>query len=177
MDPENGGTAHESRDGVSFLTTSMRSYWLMKSEPGEVSVDDALAAPNATVPWTGVRNYQARNFMRDAMQVGDGVLFYHSSCAEPGIVGIAQVASGVRTDPTQFDPASPYFDAASKPASPRWLLVDVQVLHKTRNLTLPEMRADATLADLQVLKKGNRLSITPVEPQHWQAILQRLGAD
>ena len=153
----------------------MKNYWLMKSEPSEVSVDDALAAPNATVPWTGVRNYQARNFMRDAMQVGDGVLFYHSSCAEPGIVGIAQVASNAHTDPTQFDPASPYFDAASKPASPRWLLVDVQVLHKTRNLGLPELRADAALQDLIVLKKGNRLSITPVEPRHWQHILRRVG--
>ncbi len=153
----------------------MKTYWLMKSEPSEVSVDDALAAPNATVPWTGVRNYQARNFMRDAMQVGDGVLFYHSSCAEPGIVGIAQVASAAHTDPTQFDPASPYFDAASKPESPRWLLVDVQVLRKTRNLTLPELRTDAALQDLVVLKKGNRLSITPVEPQHWRHILQCFG--
>ena len=148
----------------------------MKSEPSEVSVDDALAAPNATVPWTGVRNYQARNFMRDAMQIGDGVLFYHSSCAEPGIVGIARVASGAYTDPTQFDAASPYFDAASKPESPRWLLVDVQVLHKTRNITLPELRSAPELADLLVLKKGNRLSITPVEPHHWQAILQRVHA-
>jgi predicted RNA-binding protein with PUA-like domain len=153
----------------------MKKYWLMKSEPSEVSVDDALAAPNATVAWTGVRNYQARNFMRDAMQVGDGVLFYHSSCAEPGIVGIAQVASKAYTDPTQFEADSPYFDAASKPDTPRWLLVDVQVLHKTRNLTLPELRADAELQDLVVLKKGNRLSITPVEPQHWHTILQRLG--
>ncbi len=152
----------------------MPNYWLMKSEPSEVSVDDALAAPNATVPWTGVRNYQARNFMRDAMQVGDGVLFYHSSCAEPGIVGIARVVSGAYADPTQFDASSPYFDAASKPEAPRWLLVDVQVLRKTRNLTLPELRADAELADLLVLKKGNRLSITPVEAQHWQAIVQRL---
>ncbi len=153
----------------------MKKYWLMKSEPSEVSVDDALAAPNATVAWTGVRNYQARNFMRDAMQVGDGVLFYHSSCAEPGIVGIAQVASTAYTDPTQFEATSPYFDAASKPDSPRWLLVDVQVLHKTRNLTLPELRADAQLQDMVVLKKGNRLSITPVEPQHWRVIVQRLG--
>ena len=152
----------------------MTHYWLMKSEPGEVSVDDALAAPDATVPWTGVRNYQARNFMRDAMQVGDGVLFYHSSCAEPGIVGIARVASGAHTDPTQFDPASPYFDAASKPHAPRWLLVDVQVLHKTHNFTLPELRADAQLADLLVLKKGNRLSITPVQPHHWRVITQQL---
>jgi predicted RNA-binding protein with PUA-like domain len=155
----------------------MTNYWLMKSEPSEVSVDDALAAPQATVAWTGVRNYQARNFMRDAMQVGDGVLFYHSSCAEPGIVGIARVATTAHTDPTQFEPESPYFDPASKPESPRWLLVDVQVTHKTRNLTLPELRADAVLADLLVLKKGSRLSITPVVPQHWQAILQRLGVE
>jgi len=154
----------------------MPHYWLMKSEPSEVSVDDALAAPNATVAWTGVRNYQARNFMRDAMQVGDGVLFYHSSCAEPGIVGIARVASGAYTDPTQFEADSPYFDAASKPEAPRWLLVDVQVLRKTRNLTLPELRAAPELADLLVLKKGNRLSITPVEPRHWQAILERVHA-
>lgn len=152
----------------------MPHYWLMKSEPSEVSVDDALVAPNATVPWTGVRNYQARNFMRDAMQVGDGVLFYHSSCAEPGIVGVARVASGAYTDPTQFEPDSPYFDPASKPDAPRWLLVDVQVLRKTRNLTLPELRAAPELADLLVLKKGNRLSITPVEEAHWQAILRRL---
>jgi predicted RNA-binding protein with PUA-like domain len=152
----------------------MTRYWLMKSEPSEVSVDDALAAPNATVPWTGVRNYQARNFMRDAMQVDDGVLFYHSSCAEPGIVGIARVASSAYTDPTQFDPTSPYFDIASKPDAPRWLLVDVQVLRKTRNLTLPQLRADADLQDLLVLKKGNRLSITPVEPAHWHTLTQRL---
>jgi predicted RNA-binding protein with PUA-like domain len=109
------------------------------------------------------------------MQVGDGVLFYHSSCAEPGIVGIARVASGAYTDPTQFDSTSHYFDAASKPEAPRWILVDVQVLHKTRNLTLPALRADTALQDLTVLKKGNRLSITPVEPAHWQHILDQLG--
>ena len=153
----------------------MQHYWLMKSEPGEVSVDDALAAPQSTVPWTGVRNYQARNFMRDTMRIGDGVLFYHSSCAEPGIVGIARVASTAYPDPTQFDPASPYFDAASRPEAPRWLLVDVQVQYKTRNFTLPELRADPALAELRVLQKGNRLSITPVEPRHWQHILKRLG--
>lgn len=149
-------------------------YWLMKSEPDEVSVDDALAAPKATVPWTGVRNYQARNFMRDGMRVGDGVLFYHSSCAEPGIVGVARVASTPYPDPTQFDRKSPYYDPAAKPESPRWLLVDVQVLRKTRNLTLPELRADPQLEDLVVLRKGNRLSITPVEPKHWKRILERL---
>jgi predicted RNA-binding protein with PUA-like domain len=152
----------------------MTSYWLMKSEPEECSVDDALAAPKATVPWVGVRNYQARNFMRDGMRVGDGVLFYHSSCAEPGIVGIAQVASTPYPDPTQFDPKSPYYDAKSKPDEPRWLLVDVQVLRKTRNLTLPELRANKALQDLVVLRKGNRLSITPVEPKHWRIISELL---
>jgi predicted RNA-binding protein with PUA-like domain len=152
------------------------NYWLMKSEPDEVSVDDALAAPDATVPWTGVRGYQARNFMRDGMRVDDGVLFYHSSCAEPGIVGIARVASTAYPDPTQFDPKSPYHDPASKREAPRWLLVDVQVLKKTRNLTLAELRADPELQDMIVLKKGNRLSITPVEPRHWQHILKKLGA-
>ena len=152
----------------------MTSYWLMKSEPSECSVDDALAAPGATVPWVGVRNYQARNFMRDGMTVGDGVLFYHSSCAEPGIVGIARVASAAYPDPTQFDAKSPYYDAKSKPREPRWLLVDVQVLRKTRNLALPELRANEHLQDLLVLRKGNRLSITPVEARHWRIIMKRL---
>ena len=153
------------------------NYWLMKSEPAECSVDDALAAPNATVPWVGVRNYQARNFMRDAMRVDDGVLFYHSSCAEPGIAGIARVASTPYPDPTQFDPKSPYHDPASKREEPRWQLVDVQVLRKIPNLTLPEMRARPGLAEMLVLKKGNRLSITPVEARHWRLILKRLDAD
>jgi predicted RNA-binding protein with PUA-like domain len=147
------------------------NYWLMKSEPDEVSVDDAVAAPRSTVPWTGVRSYQARNFMRDQMQVGDGVLFYHSSCAEPGIVGIARVASAAYPDPTQFDRKSPYYDAASKKDAPRWLLVDVQVQRKTRNLTLAELRATPGLEDLVVLRKGNRLSITPVDPKHWRQIV------
>ena len=149
----------------------MTSYWLMKSEPEECSVDDALAAPDATGPWVGVRNYQARNFMRDAMRVDDGVLFYHSSCAEPGIVGIARVASVPYADPTQFDPESPYYDPASKREAPRWLLVDVQVLRKIPNLTLPTLRARPELTELLVLRKGNRLSITPVEARHWQAIV------
>jgi predicted RNA-binding protein with PUA-like domain len=147
-----------------------QQYWLMKSEPDDVSVDDALAAPKSTVPWTGVRNYQARNFMRDVMRIGDGVLFYHSSCAEPGIVGIARVASTPYPDPTQFDRKSPYYDGASRPESPRWMLVDVQVVEKTRNLTLTEMRTLPELQDMLVLKKGNRLSITPVEPRHWKHI-------
>jgi len=147
----------------------------MKSEPDEVSIDDALAAPDATVAWTGVRNYQARNFMRDGMKVGDGVLFYHSSCPEPGIAGIARVASGIKPDPTQFDAKSPYYDAASKKDDPRWLLVDVQALRKTRLLALPELRARPELADLIVLRKGNRLSITPVEPAHWKIIEKMLA--
>ena len=154
----------------------MSGYWLMKSEPDECSIDDALAAPRATVPWTGVRNYQARNFMRDAMQVGDGVLFYHSSCAEPGIVGIARVASGARTDPTQFDAASPYYDKASRPDAPRWLLRDVQAVRKTRLLALPELRAVPALADMVLLRRGNRLSITPVAPAHWHLIVDDLLA-
>jgi predicted RNA-binding protein with PUA-like domain len=151
------------------------NYWLMKSEPDEVSVDDALGAPNAIVPWTGVRNYQARNFMRDQMRVDDGVLFYHSSCAEPGIVGIARVASTPYPDPTQFEKKSPYYDPASKREEPRWSLVDVQVLRKTRTLGLPEMRATPGLEDMVVLRKGNRLSITPVEPKHWRLIEKLLA--
>ena len=146
------------------------NYWLMKSEPEEWSVDDVIAAEKSTVPWFGVRNYQARNFMRDAMQVGDGVLFYHSSCAEPGIVGLARLASGAYPDPTQFDVQSPYFDAKSTPAAPRWLLVDVQALRKTRHLTLSELRSTPALADLLMLQKGSRLSITPVDAAHWRVI-------
>jgi predicted RNA-binding protein with PUA-like domain len=156
--------------------TRIPHYWLMKSEPEDCSIDDALAAPDATVPWTGVRNYQARNFMRDGMQVGDGVLFYHSSCAEPGVVGIARVASATRVDPTQFDPASPYFDPKSPPDKPRWLLLDVQALRKTRVLGLPEMRALPALAEMRVLQKGSRLSITPVEAAEWELITQQLLA-
>ena len=152
----------------------MTQYWLMKSEPDECSIDDAIAAPKATVPWTGVRNYQARNFMRDTMKVGDGVLFYHSSCPEPGIAGIARVASTTRPDPTQFDAKSPYFDAASKPEAPRWLLLDVQAVRKTRLIGLPELRDTPELAEMVVLKRGNRLSITPVSPEHWKFITHEL---
>ena len=121
--------------------TPMKNYWLRKAEPAEASIDDVLTMPKATVPWTGVRNYQARNFMRDAMQVGDGVLFYHSSCPEPGIAGIARVASGTRADPTQFDPESPYYAPKSPTDTPRWLLLDVQALRKTRTIGLAELRS------------------------------------
>jgi len=149
-------------------------YWLMKSEPDECSIDDALAAPQATVPWTGVRNYQARNFMRDTMRIGDGVLFYHSSCPEPGIAGLARVASTPYPDTTQFDPASPYFDAKSEAEAPRWQLVDVQALRKTRLIGLPELRAEPALADMLLLQRGSRLSITPVSAAHWRFITETL---
>src|SRR5690606_3088899 len=127
-------------------------YWLMKSEPDECSIDDLARAPRQTVPWTGVRNYQARNFMRDAMRVGDGVLFYHSSCPEPGIAGIAEVASTAYPDATQFDPHSTYFDPKSQRESPRWLHVDVKLVRKTRLLSLKEMRAAPGLAGMVVLR-------------------------
>ncbi len=149
-------------------------YWLMKSEPGEVSIDDALAAPNQTVAWTGVRNYQARNFMRDAMTVGDGVLFYHSSCAEPGIAGLAEVASTPYPDETQFDSASPYFDPKATRETPRWMLVDVRIRHKTQLLPLSELRQTPELADMLVLQKGSRLSITPVTAGEWKFICNKL---
>jgi predicted RNA-binding protein with PUA-like domain len=146
-------------------------YWLMKTEPDAFSIDQLKKV--GTEPWTGVRNYQARNFMRQ-MQPGDLVFFYHSSTAVPGIAGLAKVASPPYPDPTQFDRKSPYFDPASKKEEPRWLLVDVQVLRKTRNLTLPELRGDPELQDLVILRKGNRLSITPVEPRHWKRVLKLL---
>ncbi len=149
-------------------------YWLMKSEPDEASIDDALAASGQTLAWVGVRNYQARNFMRDAMRVGDGVLFYHSSCAEPGIAGLAEVASTPYPDETQFDPDSKYYDPKATRENPRWMLVDVRALRKTRLLSLPELRALPELADMQILKRGNRLSITPVTPSEWRCIIRQV---
>ncbi|MFN4115957.1 MAG: EVE domain-containing protein [Inhella sp.] len=147
----------------------------MKSEPDEASIDDLRQA--GRLPWTGVRNYQARNFMRDGMRIGDRVLFYHSSCAEPGIAGLAEVASTAYPDPTQFDPASPYHDAKSQPESPRWLLVDVRFVAKTPLLSLKRMRELPQLASLQLLRRGSRLSITPVTEAEWQALAPLLGVD
>ena len=147
-------------------------YWLMKSEPSEVSIDDALRIGAA--PWFGVRNYQARNFMRDQMQLGDGVLFYHSSCDEPGVVGIAEVASTPYPDATQFDAKSHYYDPKSTPENPRWMLVDVKAIRKTRVLSLAEMRANEDLATMVVLQKGSRLSITPVTAAEWTVVLKLL---
>jgi predicted RNA-binding protein with PUA-like domain len=145
-------------------------YWLMKSEPDECSIDDVLAAPGRITPWSGVRNYQARNFMRDEMRVGDGVLFYHSSCPEPGIAGIAEVASAAYTDKTQFDPKSPYYDRKSKKDEPRWVNVDVRALRKTRLVPLAELRRHKPLARMRLLRPGNRLSITPVTESEWKYI-------
>jgi predicted RNA-binding protein with PUA-like domain len=152
----------------------MRQFWLMKSEPDEASIDDLAAAPRQSLPWTGVRNYQARNMMRDTMRVGDGVLFYHSSCPEPGIAGLARIASGTAPDETQFDSASPYHDPKATRDAPRWLQLDVALERKTRLLPLAEMRAAPTLATMQVLRRGNRLSITPVTAAEWQAVLALL---
>jgi len=149
-------------------------YWLMKSEPSECGIDDLAKAPKHTVAWVGVRNYQARNYMRDDMQPGDGVLFYHSSCPEPGIAGLAEVASRSYTDATQFDAKSPYFDAKSKADAPRWQHVDVKLVRKTRLLSLAEMRETPSLESMLVLKRGNRLSITPVTAPEWRAVLKLL---
>lgn len=149
-------------------------YWLMKSEPDEASIDHLAAAPKKTLPWTGVRNYQARNFMRDQMRIGDGVLFYHSSCPEPGVAGLAEVASAAYTDQTQFDPTSPYYDAKAKRDEPRWQHVDVKLVKKTRLLPLKEMRAAPKLATMRLLQPGNRLSITPVSVEEWLAVLAML---
>jgi predicted RNA-binding protein with PUA-like domain len=150
------------------------NYWLMKSEPDEASILDLQKA--GTLPWTGVRNYQARNFMRDDMQLGDGVLFYHSSCPEPGIAGLAEVSSAAYPDATQFDPESHYYDPKSKPEAPRWVHVDVRWRETTRLLSLKEMREAPELASMRVLERGSRLSITPVTPEEWQAVLKRLHA-
>jgi predicted RNA-binding protein with PUA-like domain len=150
------------------------SYWLMKSEPDECSIDDVLAAKNRITPWSGVRNYQARNFMRDRMKIGDGVLFYHSSCPEPGVAGLAEVASVAYPDASQFDRKSPYYDKDSKKDAPRWFNVDVRALRKTRLVSLPELKQQKALAKMVTLRPGNRLSITPVTEAEWQHIQKLL---
>jgi predicted RNA-binding protein with PUA-like domain len=149
-------------------------YWLMKSEPSDVSIDDLASFPNQTVDWYGVRNYQARNFMRDQMQVGDGVLFYHSNCDEPGIAGIAEVSKLAYPDRLQFDPHHKYYDPKATPENPRWFNVDVKLVRKTRLLSLKELRETPQLTNLRILQRGNRLSITPVDPRDWEVILELL---
>lgn len=152
-------------------------YWLMKSEPDEVSIDDLAAAPAQTLPWFGVRNYQARNFMRDTMQVGDRAFFYHSGCAEPGIAGICELCSMPYPDATQFDQGSPYFDPKSTLEQPRWLLRDVRFISKTRFIPLGELRRHPELAGMRLLARGNRLSITPLSGEEWDFITGYLLAD
>ena len=144
----------------------------MKSEPDDCSIDDALAAPGGVTAWSGVRNYQARNTMRDLMRIGDGVLFYHSSCAEPGVAGIAEVASAPYPDATQFDRKSEYYDPKSKKSAPRWFNVDVRVLKKTRVVPLRELKTRKPLARMLTLRPGNRLSITPLTDAEWRTIME-----
>src|SRR5690554_2365229 len=146
----------------------------MKSEPEEFSIDDLAACGRE--PWTGVRNYQARNFMRDQMQIGDGVFFYHSNCKVPGIVGIARVACEAYPDPTQFDPESDYFDPKSSPEAPRWQMVDVSFERRfPRTISLAELRDNAAaLDDFPLLARGNRLSVMPVTQAQWDTILALL---
>lgn len=149
-------------------------YWLMKSEPGEVSIDHLAAMPGQTVPWFGIRNYQARNFMRDQMQVADKVFFYHSSCPEPGIAGLCEVASNAYPDETQFDAKGHYFDAKATREAPRWVNVDVRLVRKIPLIPLAELRRHPELAAMPLLARGNRLSITPVSAAEWKFITGRL---
>ena len=149
-------------------------YWLMKSEPSDVSIDDLAAFPDQTVALYGIRNYQARNFMRDQMKTGDKVLFYHSTCAEPGIAGLARVSALAYPDATQFDPKNKYFDAKATPETPRWVNVDVKLVKKTRLLPLAELRTHPELSNMRILQRGNRLSITPVDPAEYEFILTLL---
>jgi len=149
-------------------------YWLMKSEPDEFGIDDLARAPQKTTRWFGVRNYQARNFMRNDMQLGDQAFFYHSSCEVPGIAGIVEVSRLAYPDATQFDRKSDYFDPKATRDKPRWFNVDVKLVKKTRLLPLTELRAYPHLAKMQLLKRGNRLSITPVDPAEWKFIMSIL---
>ena len=144
-------------------------YWLFKSEPVTYGVD-ALAADKVTA-WTGVRNYQARNFMRDEMKPGDRAFFCHSSCAEPGIAGIVEVARAAYPDATQFNRRSEYYDAGATKDNPRWFNVDLKFVRKTRLVGIAELRAQPALAKMQVLQRGNRLSVTPVTAAEWNAIM------
>jgi predicted RNA-binding protein with PUA-like domain len=143
-------------------------YWLFKSEPDAYSID--ALAKDKTTPWTGIRNYQARNFMRDQMSKGDAVLFYHSNCDPLGIVGIAEVCKLAYPDETQFDRKSKYFDPKATRENPRWLHVDVRFVKKTQLITLDQLRTHKALSNMRILARGNRLSITPVDPADWHYI-------
>jgi len=150
------------------------SYWLMKSEPDDVSIDDLARMPRKTVAWYGVRNYQSRNFMRDQMGVGDLAFFYHSSCDEPGIAGIVKISKAAYPDETQFDKKSPYYDPKATRDSPRWVNVEVTFVEKTRLVSLDELRSRPELAGMRVLARGNRLSITPVDVREWIFITKKM---
>ncbi|MEJ8569074.1 EVE domain-containing protein [Elongatibacter sediminis] len=149
------------------------NYWLIKSEPDEFSIDDLKNSPKRRTHWDGVRNYQARNFMRDDMRKGDGILYYHSNCETPGIVGIAEVASEAYPDHTAFDANDKHFDPKSDPDNPRWMMVDVRYKRKTRRLiSLAELKQyDRELEGLALIRRGNRLSVMPVAKKHWDFIL------
>ena len=149
-------------------------YWLMKSEPAEFGIDDLARAGGRGSPWIGVRNYQARNFMRDQMQTGDRVLFYHSSCPEPGIAGLAEVCRKAYPDASQFDKTSKYYDAKATRDNPRWVNVNVRLLQQTRLVGLAELREHEALAGMRMLARGNRLSITPIDPREWKFITTEL---
>jgi predicted RNA-binding protein with PUA-like domain len=147
-------------------------YWLMKSEPSELSIDDLKARPRGIAPWDGVRNYQARNYMRDDMKKGDQILFYHSSCPEPGVVGIAQVVREAYPDHTAFDPKSHYFDPKSSQGKVTWMMVDVKFIRKLKHIIgLQELKADPRLDGFALTRRGNRLSVMPVTKQHWDVVL------
>ena len=152
-------------------------YWLMKSEPDDVSIDKLATLPEQSVAWYGVRNYQARTFMRDQMQIGDGVLYYHSNCKVPGIAGIARVASTAYPDATQFKRSSKYFDPKATPETPRWFNVDVQLVKKIKLIPIPELHKHPELAHMRTLQRGNRLSITPVDPSEWKFIIKKWARD
>jgi len=149
------------------------NYWLMKSEPDVFGIDDLAARPKQTEHWDGVRNYQARNMLRDQMQVGDQVFFYHSNCKEPGIVGIAEIVRAGYPDHTAFDPDGKYYDPKSDPANPRWYMVDVHFVRKLkRNITLEELKRQPALEEMPLVRRGNRLSVMPVSAEHWRLILE-----
>ena len=154
----------------------MTAMWLMKSEPSCFSIDDLQSAPNQTTHWDGVRNYQARNFMRDQMQVGDQVFFYHSNCNPPGIVGIAEVTRTAYPDFTAFDPNSDHPDLSSSPENPRWYMVDIRFKQKfPQILSLEQLKQFPELEQMPLLRKGNRLSILPVTQQEWKFIMNLLS--
>ncbi len=153
------------------MAKAKRQFWLMKSEPEAFSIDHLASKPAQVSPWDGVRNYQARNFMM-AMAKGDLAFFYHSSCPEPGIYGVVSIAKEAYPDFTQFDKKSKYFDAKSNPDQPRWHMVDVHLEEKWKNpVLLSTLREDPRVAEMVILRRGNRLSITPVEEKHWRAVL------